>query len=487
MPPQLAALLCIAFILALFWWDRKKGEDVSAALWIPLIWMFFAGSRYLSQWLNLGSPLEATEAYIEGSPADRLVFAGLIVAGVIVLFRRRIAWGRWLASNPWIWLFFLFGAVSILWSAYPDVSFKRLIKATGNVIMALVVLTEKRPNEAVGVVLRRLAYMTVPLSVLFIKYIPDLGRSYHRWTYEPMYTGVAMQKNGLGQICLLAGIYFLWVLLVGRHDRTRLGGRLNVLLYLTMMLMIAWLMDKADSATSLACLILVAGILVVSRLPPLVRNPRRILTLGLTAVLLFGALEVFFDLSDSIIGLLGRDPTLTTRTDIWGGLLTMAGNPLLGVGYESFWLGERMQAVWEEYKGIKQAHNGYLELYLNLGLIGVGIMVAAILAGLVKVRRALGLDYPAAMLRLCFIVTVVMYNYAEATFYGVSNMWTLLYLGIMDAPGERERFGAALRPSAIRNHKERAGLQTAGVDVGRCGGRLEEKTLKGRRPTGTRR
>ena len=56
MPPQLAALIYILFILYLFWVDRKRSEDISSALWIPLIWMLLAGSRYVSQWLNLGSP-----------------------------------------------------------------------------------------------------------------------------------------------------------------------------------------------------------------------------------------------------------------------------------------------------------------------------------------------------------------------------------------------------------------------------------------------
>ena len=44
--------------------------------------------------------------------------------------------------------------------------------------MVLVILTEKRPYEAVGVILRRLAFLLLPLSVLFIRYYPDLGREY---------------------------------------------------------------------------------------------------------------------------------------------------------------------------------------------------------------------------------------------------------------------------------------------------------------------
>jgi O-antigen ligase len=441
MPPQLAALICILFILYLFWVDRKRSEDVSSALWIPLIWMLLAGSRYVSQWLNLGSPVGSADAYLEGDPLNRNVFLLLMVAGVIVLSRRKLAWGHLLTHNSWIWLYFLFAGFSILWSDYPDVAFKRLIKALGNVIMALVVLTEKRPYEAVGVVLRRLAFLLVPLSILFIKYFPDLGRSYHPWTYEPMFTGVASNKNSLGQICLLAGIYFCWTLLHGWDERSKLGRGLSITLDVVFLSMIAWLIHEANSATSLACLILVAGILLASRLPSVARAPRRIMVLGMAAVCLFGVLEVTLDFSGSVVSLLGRDVTLTTRVPMWEGLREMAANPLVGVGYESFWLGDRLDVLQEKYGGIHQAHNGYLELYLNLGLVGLGLIVGSILSGLLKVRNHLSMNYPAAILRLCFIVTVAVYNYTEATFYGVSNMWLLLFLGIVDISGQERGAG----------------------------------------------
>jgi O-antigen ligase len=459
MAPQLAALICILFILYLFWVDRKRSEGVSSALWIPLIWMFLAGSRYVSQWLNLGAPVDPADLYLEGSPVDRIVFLLLMVAGVIVLSRRRLAWGHLLTHNKWIWLYFLFGAVSVLWSDYPFVSFKRLIKASGTVMMALVILTEKRPYEAVGVLLRRLAFLLVPLSILLIKYYPAFGRAYNRWTGEVMFTGMATEKNGLGQICLITGIYFCWAFLLRGGKRLKLGGRLSILMDVVFVGMIAWLLPKANSATSLVCLVLAAGILLASRMPSVAREPRRIMALGMAAVCLFGVFEVALDLSDSAVALLGRDQTLTTRVPMWEDLREMAANPLVGFGYESFWLGDRLEVVWEKYGRLHDAHNGYLETYLNLGLIGLGLIVGSMLSGLLKVRRHLSRDYPAAILRLCFIASVALYNYAEATFYGVSNMYLLFFLGIIDISGQenwhKREAAAGSRNSDYRVPKRR--------------------------------
>lgn len=431
MPPKIAALICILLIIYLFWMDRKKNEGVSLAIWIPFIWMVIAGSRFVSHWLNLGPPMSA-DAYLDGSPVDRAVFSIFMLGGIIILARRRLNWSELFKKNAWIWLFFVFGAISILWSDYPFVAFKRWFKALGNVIMVLIILTEERPYAALGVILRRFSFLLLPLSVLFIKYFPDLGRIYTSHMGAPTYTGVAGQKNGLGAICLLSGIYFSWNLLLSRSAAYASGKRLHYSIYLIIFPMIAWLLYMANSATSNACLIVALCLFAVGRQPAMVSKPQRILYLGIVCVVLFGIMEIAFDVKDTVIAMLGRRPDLTTRVPMWEDLLTMVKNPLVGFGYESFWLGLRQQVVFERWGLSNNAHNGYLQMYLDLGYIGLLFVVAWILSGLRNVARELIIDYPVAVLRFCFIVVVCLYNFTEATFNGVSNIWIIFLLGIMD-------------------------------------------------------
>lgn len=432
MPPQLAALIFAIFILYLFRLDlKKKICGVSRAIWIPLIWMGISGSRFVSHWLNLGSPVKSAGAYLEGSPVDRAIFLILILSGVMILVRRRLNWGQLFTQNAWIWLFFIFAAISFLWSDYPFVSLKRWIKALGNVIMVLVILTEDGPYQAIGVIFRRLAFLLLPLSVLFIKYYPHLGRSYHMG--QPMFTGVCDQKNGLGQLCLLSGIYFCWDVLLNRREEIESGRRLDYSIYL-MLPMIAWLLYMANSATCLACIVVAICLLLVARLPVVAREPCRILTLCIACVVLFGIMEFFFDVKDTIITMLGRNPNLTTRVPMWEELLAMVKNPIVGYGWEGFWLGVRREIVFEKW-GVWNAHNGYLETYLNLGLVGLFFLVGWILFGLKKVALHLSIDYPAAILRLCFIVVVVLHNWTETSFCGVNNIWMVFILSTIAVPG----------------------------------------------------
>jgi hypothetical protein len=82
-------------------------------------------------------------------------------------------------------------------------------------------------------------------------------------------------------------------------------------------------------------------------------------------------------------------------------------------------------------------------MYLNMGLIGVFFIVGWIVSGLRKVNRYLDIDYPAAVLRLCFIVIVAVYNWTEATFIGNNTMWLLFFFAVMDmVRGDKQEYAS---------------------------------------------
>ena len=98
------------------------------------------------------------------APSAHALAVLVIVAGIVILARRKIDWPRLLLNNTWIVLYLLYCLASMTWSDEPTILMKRWVKDLGNPIMALVILTERRPYEAVGVVLRRLTFLLRPLS-----------------------------------------------------------------------------------------------------------------------------------------------------------------------------------------------------------------------------------------------------------------------------------------------------------------------------------
>src|SRR5262245_27234265 len=168
------------------------------------------------------------------------------------------------------------------------------------------------------------------------------------------------------------------------------------------------------------------------------------LLFGVVALLLVEVLH----LKELALSLLGRDPSFTNRTAVWQTLERLEVNPIVGAGFMSFWTGARLEEVWRLFgPGINQAHNGYLEQYLNLGYVGIAFIVLIMLSGLFKVRKHLSDDPAAGMLRLCFIVSAVLYNYTEASFYGMNNMWMLLLLGCLEVPRQRQPRSVAVSAS----------------------------------------
>ena len=92
----------------------------------------------------------------------------------------------------------------------------------------------------------------------------------------PMYTGAATSKNTLGQICVISGIYFGWVLLYRWQEEIELGGIRRVVVDGLFVAMIVWLLYMANSATSVACWFVAAGLFATGRVPALAAEPRRL-------------------------------------------------------------------------------------------------------------------------------------------------------------------------------------------------------------------
>lgn len=433
MPPPLALLLYILFTLYLFRMDSKRKPNVSRALWIPTIWVIVIAVKPISSWLDPEGTtrLVAANMYMTGNTTERNVYFLLIFAAFFILAKRKIHWSQIFRSNPWIFLFFLYCGISILWSEFPFVSFKRWVKTIGNLAIVLVVLTEDAPIEAVKTIIKRFSYLLIPLSIVLIKYYPLWGRYYNRWTWTVAYSGVSSDKNGLGYLCMVSGIFFFWDLFIKWHQKnTSYDKKINILF----LLMISWLFACANSATSLVCFLLGNSILLFFSV---IKNSKKYLGVYLFSIVcIFLFVHLFVDVYEFAISSLGRDSTLTGRLNLWEMVLGMVSDPLIGTGYESFWLGNRLNRLSMVFQSgvINQAHNGYIEIYLNLGIIGLFMLAAMIFSAYRKIRRALLFDFDFAKFRMAFLVVIILYNITEFAFKGFCFMFFIFLIISVDVP-----------------------------------------------------
>ncbi len=411
------------YILWLFLNDARRRQGISPALWSVVAWITLLGSRPVSTWFSVGGGEGSAESYDEGNPFERSVYFVLILHGVIVLARRGVRLREVIAANGWLFAFFLFWGLSILWADASFVAFKRWIKDLGNVVMVLVVLTDGKPMEAMKAVFVRSAMVLLPISVLFIRFYPEFGRTYHVWTGEMMYTGVTTHKNSLGVVVLVSLMFLVWDFTSPPAPLARARARLSRLGELSLILMGGWLLIKAGSATATGCAVVGLSLMSLLSWKALRTRVGAIEFIAVAGTLLLwptgiaqGVLDFF------IVDVLGRDLTLTSRTDVWPMLLGKADNALVGSGFNSFWTGERLADIYGQL-GIIQAHNGYLETYLNGGVVGLGLLALLLLSAIRRANVQLAQGSDVAKVGFALILINVVYNFTEASFDKTSPLW----------------------------------------------------------------
>jgi hypothetical protein len=444
MPRLIATALYTIGIVGLFALDRQAREQISRGLWVAFAWLFFELSKSPSLWFQSDSPASYGGGYnLESNPINAATFAAIILSGVIVLAMRANRVGQCLRANWPILLFYGYCALSCVWSDYSDAVFKKWIRCLGDPIMVLIVLTELDPIAALNRLYARLGFVLLPLSVLYIKYYPEIGRAYtNSWEY--MYRGVTDHKNTLGSVCLVLGLGFLWRFLEHWQNKADANRRRHLIADTVVLSIVVWLLSIANSATSSMCFVSGVVIILACRVRMVRRTPvaLHLMILGLVAVPAYAA---YFQ--RDLVTVVGRNPTLTGRTDLWKQCLSISGNPLVGTGFESFWLGWRIQKIWEWNPGIRlnEAHNGYLEMYLQLGWCGAIILAIIVARSYPRLARGIRSDVTLGPVMLAYIVAALNYNHSEAGFRVQSSVWAFFLLAAMFAPLLANRADAPLQ------------------------------------------
>ena len=438
MPAQLAILLCSVGVALLFYLNRDNSVRVSRALWIPVIWLLLIGSRPISNWFGDTSPTLSSD--LDGSPVDAAIYAVLIASGFMVLVVRGKRTRSYLAHITPVIVYFVYCLISVMWSPVPGPSLKRWIKDVGDVVMVLIIVTDTQPLDALRRLYSRVGLVLFPISLVLIRYTA-LGRA---WNNDGLLSivGVSTDKNMFGLILYAISLGVLWNfrwLLMNRGERNR-NRRLVAQGVLLVFGLVELLMSH--SSTSLVCFFIGSTFMLATHLPAIRYRPSRLHLLVL-ALLALGGGAVIFGLAGSVANALGRDTSFSGRTLIWAALLPAVSNPMIGTGFDSFWHSPNVLLFqsalnsqgWYHAELLNEAHNGFLEVYLNLGWIGVCLIVVILTTGYSRALKALGRNHDLGGLMLAYIIAGLIYNSTEAGFREMSVNWIFILLAVVGASG----------------------------------------------------
>lgn len=439
MNASVASLVYSLGIAGLFFLNRDKSIRTSRALWLPVVYLWVIGSRPISFWLG-SSPANTwnVQAQLDGSPTDAAFFGILLIAGLGVLIHRGDRVQKLLDAYWPIIIYFLFCLLSILWSDFPWVALKRWAKAIGDVVMILIVLTDRQPRAALSRLYSRTAFILIPMSLLWIKYYPTLGRTYDAWTGQQMFTGVSYDKNILGVVTFVLLLGAVWRMLGLLRSEEIPTHRRRVLLAQGVLLALGiYLLSLADSATSSVSFVLGTALMLATCLRFVRRNPAAVHVLVLLLAVAVGSLLLLGN-GASMAHAVGRNANLTGRTEIWAAVIPLCPNPLIGAGFESFWMSSSvLTKLWAALPGLplNEAHDGYIETYLELGWIGVGLIAFILIEGYRRSVLAFRRDPAWGSLLIAYILAAAVYNITEAGFRMMHPMWIFLLLAVAASGG----------------------------------------------------
>ena len=334
----------------------------------------------------------------ESSPLSQIYFPAFFVVAVFVWIATSYGRRSLVPSGTIVVLAALMGLAlaSVAWSIAPDIALRRVILQVA--IVATLVLSVQAAGDPRGVV-ERIFWMLVLIVLLnlVVVAVTPAGPLGHE--------GVYPQKNGLGAASALAILFSLFQLFAGRPvARIAAVGTIAV-----GMLLLVLSQSKTSLGLVFVVPLLALGIAVVVR------------AAGISAAIVFpvlvalvlggyrlGVATYLWDFGTVMEAIFG-DPTLTTRTDIWNFALAMIERrPLLGFGFESFWQAGPESPSLREAPGfvarMPHAHNGYIDIALQLGLVGLALLIALVLGAFHAtsgtLRRSFGLGWLCLMLML---------------------------------------------------------------------------------------
>lgn len=370
-----------------------------------------------------GGVSEGDADIIETShPLNAGVFVLIYFITYVLLFLRWKKLTYTLSKNKFLWGLMAIVICSFSWSLYPANTLIESIRVIASSSFGLYFATRYTLEEQLKI-LSTVFTIAVFTSIIFVVLPPHYGIM--GGVHTGAWRGIYVHKNLFGLIMAMSSVVFL----IQAIQTGQL--RFKLLLPLTLLLI---LLSRSTGALGVALVGITMFLFYYSyislRLKLIVLLP--ILLLLITLAL--GSGLWFVNNLETVASTTGEDLTLTGRTIFWQILVGMVfQRPLLGYGYKGFWYGldgpsrDVIQvAMW----AVPEAHNGFLEMALSTGIIGISLFFCGYLITMTRSIQWLHLNQsPLAPWPMTFLNIMIVCNLTESSLMEFGFLW-LLYSSI---------------------------------------------------------
>lgn len=370
---------------------------------------------------------------VEGDPLNRAILLVGYSFSLIYIFLKPGAVARAFGKSPLLWLLVLWAIMSIAWSDYPEVTFRKVSAVILTTLYALALFIRYKFPELLKI-LAFSFWIALVSSLVLAVLLPEWGIM--GYPHEGAWRGIFVHKNVLGRIAALSLIVFGTRYFMSSSHRSKFFWLSGFALGVIMLL-------ESRSVTSL---VLGLTTLLTSVLLYLGCRWKRVFPVMVFLIIIVSGVSIswFEQNSEFIFDLMGKDNSLTGRIPLWNVLMTFVEKRLwLGYGYGAFWLGAEgpsgtvlTRVGWLP----PHAHNGFLDLWVDLGVIGLVLGSALVFTSMLSAIN-LTLARKSTYFFWSLISTFVfIYNLAESSFLRTNHLFWVLFVWLslyVSSPAER--------------------------------------------------
>lgn len=354
---------------------------------------------------------------ILASPVKRIVWPLIYLTAAYFLAKRRNLAFSAVKKLPFFLLLLGYIAASIFWSESPLISALSVAALLGNSLTGL--YFGVRYDSAEFLLLLGWVYGIIAVATLSS---PIFVRDY--FIEGGYWIGFFAQKNAMGMNMALGFLVFV-MLAREKNEWSWLCRGFAALCGLLVFL--------SGSATSIVIVVTLVCVMFLQALMEKYTHSTSSRVLWVCAIVI-GLVMFVGSYSDALFAALGKSEDLTGRTGLWGMLALMAREkPWFGYGYGGFWVwGGPAQAVWDvigDPEEASYAHNGYLQLLLDGGMVGLiflaGVLIAAFRKAWAYATSTQG-NWP-----IYFLGFLLLHNLTEASFVVRNEICWLIFVAVV--------------------------------------------------------
>ena len=370
----------------------------------------------------------------------RVVFLAIYAISLALLAFRSQRTLYFLKGNIWLTLLVVMAVLSVSWSTVPDITFRKTISLIGTTLFAVYLASRYSFQEQLEIYGWTFG-IAIFFSFIFGIALPEYGIS-SLDAVSGSWRGIYPHKNGLGQSMFVSFLTFYFLSLLNVKSKYKL--LFQILYTLSIVLIIL-----AQSGTSLMSVVFIfATSLVLNSLS--LTSKKGVLLILLAIILAFLLLFVFFVNFETLLNANNKDITLTGRTPLWADLWEfILQKPWLGYGYGSFFSSASREGnlIWKVHTWVPvHAHNGYIHLWLSLGIVGLSTLVYGYIKCLFSSLSRYLVSKNLKMLWVfLFLLYTVTLNITEVSFLSSQGIvWIISLVAIysMKAKDTKEYIGS---------------------------------------------